>query len=288
MQENYDVPSDLSNGLPEHIDNSLTNEIVQHDDVNAEDGQEFESGLEKEQQTDDEHSETTEAAPVVNKEPLVLRKQKKQLLEKNRRLEDEIHHLRQQVFHNNPSSHVDNNELVDPATGQPIDEDSVQGQVLKALNSIAQKQKKDEVIKLRQKEQAEYQAALAELQNNLESGYEKYDDFDEVVMADNVPFTESMRDIAAVMIPNPDDVLYAIAKDRNELSRISKLQPRQQAREMVKLSGLLLNKRQDNKPAHPVRNIKPINNNPVKTPTREITDRSSVSDIRRRLKNNWK
>lgn len=77
------------------------------------------------------------------------------------------------------------------------------------------------------------------LHDEFDRASDKYQDFDETVRGDEVPFTTAIRD-ALLLVDNPADVAYKLGKNRQELSRISQLHPIEQAREVNKLSfGLM-------------------------------------------------
>lgn len=129
--------------------------------------------------------------------------------------------------------------------------------------------------------QKQYQA----LQENLDSASEHYDDFDEVVRHGDAPYSEAMRD-AALLIPNAADVLYKLGKNKDELKRISALHPLEQAKEMVKLS-IALTQGEGSKGRQVPKTLGQVKSNPV-TNSQAITDKTPVSEIRRRLKAGWK
>lgn len=130
----------------------------------------------------------------------------------------------------------------------------------------------------------QYQA----LQSHLDNASDKYDDFDEVVRSPDAPFSDAMRD-AAVLLPHNGsgsaaDVLYKLGKNREELKRISSLHPLDQAKEMVKLSHALM--QGGEKVGSTPRTLGQVKSNPV--PSHGVTDKTSVSEIRRRMKAGWK
>lgn len=231
----------------------------------------------------EEHGEDTEEVEpeqrhTGGKDPIVLRKQKKQLTEKVRRLEGELERLRQPVI----PQPVQPQGLIDPATGQPVEENSVTGQVLKVMHGLA-----------RQNQEAQQKAAVQqnynELLQKLDATAEKYDDFDEVVRDEAVPITDVMRDIA-MLLPNPGETLYRIAKNPSELQRIINLSPKEQAREMIKVSGEIMSRANAKRPAVPAKTMGTLRNNPVKRQksSNEITESSSVAEIRERYKKGWR
>jgi hypothetical protein len=123
-----------------------------------------------------------------------------------------------------------------------------------------------------------------ELNKHLDSTADRYDDFDDVVRGDN-PYTAHMRD-AALMLPkkgpgSAGEVLYKLGKNPEELHRIAKLHPVDQASELVALSHALIsggeNKQSSSRP------LGQIKSNPVVN-SAGVTERTPVSDIRDRMK----
>ncbi len=144
------------------------------------------------------------------------------------------------------------------------------------------------------KEHEERQAKMAESQAHVHKQYqrlndefdkasEKYDDFEDVVRGDDIPFTPHVRD-ALLLIQNPADVAYRLGKNKSELERISKLHPLEQAREVNKLSFSLMGgqngKTQGQNKANP---LGAIRNNPAHS-SNAITDKTPASVIRARMK----
>ena len=123
------------------------------------------------------------------------------------------------------------------------------------------------------------------LQQHLDSVADKYDDFDDVVRSDHAPFTASMRD-AALMLPkkgqgSAGEVLYKLGKNPDELNRISKLYPHEQAAELVALSHAL-NAGGENKGSGS-RPLGQIKNNPV-TNSAGVNEKTSPAQIRALMK----
>jgi len=121
------------------------------------------------------------------------------------------------------------------------------------------------------------------LHNEFDKASEKYDDFDDVVRGEDVPFTPHVRD-ALLLVENPAEVAYKLGKNKPELERISKLHPLEQAREVNKLSFALRSgndgKNQGRSPHNPIGQIKA---NPASS-SRGITDKTTPSEIRARMK----
>jgi len=142
---------------------------------------------------------------------------------------------------------------------------------------------------LAKREQAEKQRYIENqhrrFDEDLDRASDVYEDFDDVVRDDTAPFTPSMRE-AAMVLPNAPDVLYKLGKNREELHRIARLHPLDQAKEMVKLSvALLANKKNVTNAPRPIGNIK---SSPTASTKTSPDGKTSVSELRRRLKNNWK
>jgi len=133
------------------------------------------------------------------------------------------------------------------------------------------------------------------LHEHLNSMGDKYDDFHDAVFAHDVPITPHMAEFA-VTLPrsgpgSAGEVFYKLAKNKPELERISKLRPVDQLSEMVKLSHALIAGGNDSKGASGNslnnRAIGNIKNNPV-TNSHSISDKTPVSELRQRMKTNWK
>lgn len=146
-----------------------------------------------------------------------------------------------------------------------------------------------------QKELEERKASEAKAQQHLIKQYQdlnrhldltadKYDDFDDIVRGD-APFTPAMRDIALTLpkkgAGSAGEVLYRLGKNPEELSRIAKLHPVEQAAELITLSHALISGgEQKQAPSRPLGSIK---SNPVVNSV-GVTDKTPISDIRSRMK----
>ena len=126
------------------------------------------------------------------------------------------------------------------------------------------------------------------LKDEFNNAMDKYDDFEDVVMREDIPFSPAMRD-AMLLIDNPADVAYKLGKNKDELSRIAKLHPLEQAREVNKLSFALMQGNNGSKadaqtPFNPMQKVRP---NPVTSGS--VTDKTPASAIRARMKaGTWK
>lgn len=128
-----------------------------------------------------------------------------------------------------------NTQIIDPFTGQAVDIASVEGQVVIKLQQAA-------VIQEQQDKNVKKAEEQRTLKQKLSKGYEKFDDYQEVVA--DLPFTQVMLE-AAAMSDKADEFIYQLGKyNREEVERIVSLSPKEQFREMV----LLENKFRNQKP----------------------------------------
>lgn len=170
-------------------------------------------------------------------------------------------------------------------TGMGIDE-HIQKAVTFALNHREVEEAKAKNAQQMQHVQRQYEG----LNKHLDDMSDKYDDFDDAVRGEHVPITNHMRD-ASLMLPktgpgSAGEVLYKLGKNPDELSRISKLHPLDQASEMVKLSHALISGG-ESKASSP-RPLGTVKANPVVN-SPGVTDKTPVSSIRERMRNgNWK
>lgn len=133
--------------------------------------------------------------------------------------------------------------------------------------------------------QAEIAKQYQHLQKHLDQTSDKYDDFEDVVRGSDAPFTSTIRD-AALLLPkkgagSAGEVLYKLGKNPEELDRISKLLPHEQASEVIKLSHALISGG-ENKGSSP-RPLGTIKANPVSN-SAGVTEKTSPSQIRALMK----
>lgn len=246
-------------------------------------------GLEEPRQAGEEVEKSNEAAGNENtNDPLYVQKRLKQ---QKRAHEREIRDLHarigelQSVVHSSQPEHNQTNNPYDYQSNGGVDE-----QIHKAV-SYALQHKEMEERKAKDAERAAHvQRRYQDLQKHLDSASDKYDDFDDVVRGQDAPFTTHMRD-AAMLLPKKGDgsaaeVLYKLGKNPNELSRIAKLHPLEQAEEMVRLSHALIGGAevktpQNNRPLGQIKSTPVIN-------SASITDKTPVSELRKRMKSGWK
>lgn len=199
-----------------------------------------------------------------------------------RALKEQIAAMQSMLGSNNQTSNdVQATQMHDPYSGEEVKPGSVQEEVYKALQKAMLANKQQEAKKQEIEKLAVVKQSYDRLQQEMEDASEVYEDFDDVVRDDNAPFTPAMRDTAA-LLTNPVDVLYKLGKNRKELNRIASLHPIQQAQEMIKLSFDLMGQKKNTSSAP--KPITPLKNNPAISSSARITEKSSVSEIRKYLK----
>jgi len=262
-----------------------SSEMHEHEEASAEEVTEESNEATPAEISDEESGETEKS--LTKAEPIILRKQNKKMREQIRRLEGEMSYLRQQGTPN-VETPTKSQGLVDPITGEPVDENSIEGQVFKAFNRIASAEQQKQAQQHARAQQQKQNEMMRSLYEKLDEASDKYADFDEVVRAEDVPITETMRAFAT-MLPNPAETFYALAKNKTELNNLAKSPPQEQVRKMVEISSRLLSKSNATVRKSPTKTITPLRNNPGnRQSSGAINDKSSVSDIRTRIKNGWK
>ena len=171
-----------------------------------------------------------------------------------------------------------------PGLASPFTPGSDEDKIHRGVSMVLQ-HRDAEAQRAQQAKQAQHvQQQYQSLQDQLDAGADKHADFDEVVRSPNANFTNHMRD-AALLLPNAADTLYKLGKNKPELDRISQLHPLDQAKEMVKLSAALMSGN-GNPMSQPAKTVGQIKATPVNP--QGISDKTSVSELRRRLSSNWK
>lgn len=173
----------------------------------------------------------------------------------------------------------------DPISG--TEDERIQKAVRYALMAKDAEEKRAKDEQSRAHVQKEYQR----LNDDFDNASDRYEDFDHVVRGSDVPFTEAVRD-ALLLVHNPADVAYRLGKNRDDLERISKLHPLQQAREVTKLSFALMRDGSGSKKQADDSSVNSLGKSPRAMPPTgrgAVTGRTPVSDIRARLKaGTWK
>lgn len=206
-----------------------------------------------------------------------------------RQMQEQLARMQSQMTQgqdNNSSDFSQSNPY--PSPGQPNppsgnDEEKIQKAVRYALQA-----KDDEERKAKAAEsQAHVQKQYKRLHDEFDKASDKYEDFDDVVRGDDVPFSGAIRD-ALLFIDNPAEVAYKLGKNRDELQRISRLHPLDQAREVNKLAFALMGGNSGKSSSAPKANpLNPARPNPGNSTA--ITDKTPPSAIRARMKaGTWK
>ncbi len=236
---------------------------------------------------------TEEQGLVSDADPLSVKKrlgmQAKKHKQEIRKLHDRISQMQSMMGSERPNPHASSYQPDPyPSPGQPSpvassEEDRIRQAVNMALG--AQEEQKRQAFEAEQA--AQVQRHYKRLNDEFDSAMDKYEDFDDAVRNDELPFTANVRD-ALLMIENAPDVAYRLAKNKSDLERISKLPPIDLIREINKLSFALRLGKEDNKGSQgrpsPLGNARP---NPVGS--QAITDKTPASVIRARMKaGEWK
>lgn len=177
----------------------------------------------------------------------------------------------------------------DQAANSYMPQSDVDEQIHKAVG-YALRHKEEQESKVKEAERMQHvHKQYQGLHKHLDDVSDKYDDFEEVVRGQDAPFTPHMRD-AALLLPrkgagSAGEVLYKLGKNPSELDRISRLQPVDQASEVIRLSHALIGGEDSKSPQS--RPLGQIKSNPSIN-SHAITDRTPVSELRKRMKANWK
>lgn len=167
----------------------------------------------------------------------------------------------------------------------------VDEQIHKAVSYALQHKEMEERKAREAQSQAHVQRHYQDFNRHLENVGEKHDDFHDVVFGHDTPYTSAMRDYALTLprsgAGSAGEVLYKLGKNPEELSRIAKLHPVDQASEMAKLSHSMVMGGESKNPMGkaPLGNIK---SNPVVN-SHAVNDKTPISSIRERMKaGTWK
>lgn len=231
---------------------------------------------------------TAEDEPYSVKKRLGM--QAKKHAREMRQMQDHIMQMRAQIGSDsaNPNqSSYNQNQYSSP--GQPNPPSMTEDEKIQKAVRFALGAKEHEEKQARDAErQAHVYKQYQRLHDEFDNASDKYDDFDEVVRGEDVPFTPHVRD-ALLLVENPADVAYKLGKNKSELERISKLHPLDQAREVNKLSFSLMGGN-NGKPSNTMKSnpLGSVKVNPAHSST-AITDKTPPSVIRARMKaGTWK
>ena len=210
-----------------------------------------------------------------------------------RQMQSQLQQMQQQMAGNPSDSTITqvphNPQNAFPSPGQPSgagmsEQDKITHAVRMALGMKDQEEKQMQLMQRQAHVQKQYQ----NLNDAFDKASDKYDDFDDVVRGENVPFTPHVRD-ALLLVKNPADVAYSLGKNPAELQRISKLEPIDQAREVNNLSFSLMGGGSGKSSSSPKSNpMGSIKQNPA-LGSGAVTGSTPPSVIRARMKaGTWK
>lgn len=175
--------------------------------------------------------------------------------------------------------------------GAGVQPGSVDEQIHKAVSFALNHREMEERKAKDAASQAHVQKQYKDLYKHLDSMGDKYDDFHDVVFGDDAQYTPAMRDYAMTLPKSGQgsagEVLYKLGQNPQELERIARLHPLDQATELAKLSHALISGG-DGKSAQQSRTLGNIKTTPV-SQSHVITDKTPVGSIRQRMKSGqWK
>ncbi len=201
-----------------------------------------------------------------------------------RQMQEQMHHLQSQLGSDSAVPQHQYNSNPYPSPGQPNPPSMSEEQRIHEAVRFALGAKDHQDAQAKQAEQqAHVHKQYQRMNDEFDKAAEKYDDFDDVVRGEHMPFTPHVRD-ALLLVQNPADVAYKLGKNKSELERISKLHPLDQAREVNKLSFSLLGgkdgKQSSSQKTTPMGSIR---QNPASN-SGAITSKTSPSEIRARMK----
>lgn len=266
--------------------NALSEEII-GDDQEVENGTVEPSESEEQESSEETQGLAHEDDPISVKKRLGM--QAKKHAREMRNLHERISQMQQHMGSDSAEpQHLGYNQNSYNSPGQPSspgasEEEKIQHAVRMALGMKEQEQRQAEETQRANHVHKQYQR----LNDEFDRASDKYEDFDDLVRGDDMPFTPHVRD-ALLLVENPADVAYRLGKNRSELERISKLHPLDQAREVNKLSFSIMHgggsKGQSSKPT-PLGSVRA---NPAHA-SQAITDKTPPSTIRARMKaGTWK
>jgi hypothetical protein len=233
------------------------------------------------------HESAGSASPGENgQDPLYVQKRLKQQKRAHDREMREMHARMADMQSRLPQSQ---SQAMNPYAdeGQPL---GVDEQIHKAVSYALQHRDMEERKAKEAQSHAHVQKQYNEMYKHLDSMGDKYDDFHDKVFGEDTQFSPAMRDYAMTLprsgSGSAGEVLYSLSKNPEELERIAKLHPIDQASEMSKLSHALI-RGGENKATSP-RPLGQIKNNPVNNSNYSVTDKTPVSELRKRMKAGWK
>lgn len=244
---------------------------------------------------EEQGSDTVDQGMADTDEPYSIKKrlgmQAKKHAREMRQVHERLAHLQSQMEGSDsavPQQQYQNSNPY-PSPGQPnppsmTEEEKIHHAVRYALGAKDHQERQAKEAEIKSHVHKQYQR----LNDEFDAASDKYDDFDDVVRGEDVPFTPHVRD-ALLLIKNPADVAYKLGKNRSELERISKLHPLDQAREVNDLSFALRTGDSAKPPSQTKSNpMGTVRANPAHASS-AVTGKTPPSVIRARMKaGTWK
>lgn len=158
--------------------------------------------------------------------------------------------------------------------------------IARAVHAALQAQEAHKQQMAAAEQQAHVQKQYERLNQHFDKASEKYEDFDDVVRGNDAPFSHAIRD-ALLLVDNPAEVAYKLGKNRDDLSRIAKLHPIDQAREVNKLSFALMGGNNNALSQGQSYQSQPMNG--MRPKPQSTTQANTVDAIRQKMKSGtWK
>lgn len=205
-----------------------------------------------------------------------------------RQMQDQLMRMQSQMTSRQPYEEESHANAY-PSPGQPNPPNMSEEQKIQMAVRYALGAKEHEEKQAKDAERlAHVHKQYKRLDDEFNNASDKYDDFDEVVRGEDAPFSHHVRD-ALLLVDNPAEVAYRLGKNRDELLRISKLHPLDQAREVNKLSFALMGGN-TGKPSSAPTKSSPMGTTRANPATSNaVTDKTPPSVIRARMKaGTWK
>ena len=246
---------------------------------------EHSTGMEAADEPAHEESSENGELPLYAKERIgKLQKRHNQQQKELRRLKEELYSIQQRLAPQN-NDQMSYQQPINSYEGDDYNQPSQDELIRKAVASAFQHKDMLERQAKEQEQIAHIQKQYKNLEEQLDQASNKYEDFDDVIHSDEAIFTPHMVN-ASLLIPNAPDVLYKLGKNREEARRISQLHPLEQSREVVKLSMALLGN-ETSKQNQPYKAMGTIKSTPVSSKN-GVSENTSISELRRLMKNGWK
>lgn len=223
-------------------------------------------------------------SPANDEDPYGVKKrlgmQAKKHAREMRQMQDQLAQMQQAMTNPNQTGFHQEPQNPISSPGQPGNPGMDQQEMIRQAVAHALMAKDQEEQRAKHAASQQHVAAQYDkLKDDLDKGYDKYDDFDDVVKNEKTPYTSAIRD-ALLLVDNPADVAYKLGKNPSELARISQLHPLDQAREVNKLSFALMG---GNSGKSASSGSNPMSN-PRPNPANNGATNGSASSIRARMK----